>query len=157
MPTGLRNENGDLDVVDRKLLRALDQNARISIADLARQVDLSAPSVAERIRRLEDSGVITGYHAQIDPVALGLPIAAWLRIRPIPGSLHLVADLLRDLPQIVECDRITGDDCFIARAHLPDMAALEILIDKIIPHAMTNTSIIQSSPVKRRLPQYGEQ
>jgi len=96
--------------------------------------------------------VIEGYTLTINPKALGLPIAAWLRIRPIPGQLQKVADILRGLPEIVECDRITGEDCFIARAHVPSVEGLEKLIDQVIPYAMTNTSIIQSSPVKRRLP-----
>jgi Lrp/AsnC family transcriptional regulator, leucine-responsive regulatory protein len=148
----LRYENGDLDPTDARILGALVKDARISIADLARSVDLSPPSVSERIKRLEEAGVIEGYTLTINPKALGLPIAAWLRIRPIPGQLQKVADILRGLPEIVECDRITGEDCFIARAHVQSVDDLEKLIDQIIPYAMTNTSIIQSSPVKRRLP-----
>ncbi|MEX3008615.1 Lrp/AsnC family transcriptional regulator [Hoeflea sp. TYP-13] len=150
----LRYEYSDFDVVDEKLLKALAANARISTAELSRLVGLSAPTVAERIKRLEEAGVIAGYAAQIDPAALGLPIAAWLRIRPIPGELKRVAEILRELPAIVECDRITGEDCFIARAHVASVADLEELIDEVIPYAMTNTSIIQSSPVKRRLPPF---
>jgi Lrp/AsnC family transcriptional regulator, leucine-responsive regulatory protein len=137
----LRYENGDLDAVDIRILGALARDARISIAELARLVGLSSPSVSERVRRLEEAGVIEG-----------LPLAAWLRIRPIPGELKRVAELLRDLPAVTECDRITGEDCFVARAHVRSVAELEALIDKIIPYAMTNTSIIQSSPVERRLP-----
>lgn len=148
----LRYENGEIDSVDVRILDALAGDARVSVADLARLVGLSAPSVAERIRRLEEAGVIEGYTLTISPKALGLPIAAWLRIRPIPGQLQKVADILRSLPQIVECDRITGEDCFIARAYVPSVDDLEKLIDEVIPYAMTNTSIIQSSPVKRRLP-----
>jgi Lrp/AsnC family leucine-responsive transcriptional regulator len=148
----LRYENGDLDAIDARILNALVDDARISIADLARSVGLSPPSVSERIKRLEEVGVIEGYTLTINPKALGLPIAAWLRIRPIPGQLQKVAEILRGLPEIVECDRITGEDCFIARAHVPSVEALEKLIDQVIPYAMTNTSIIQSSPVKRRLP-----
>ncbi|HZP77768.1 MAG TPA: Lrp/AsnC family transcriptional regulator [Pseudolabrys sp.] len=148
----LRYENGDLDSVDVRILDALAADARTSVADLARSVGLSAPSVAERIRRLEEAGVIEGYTLLVNPKALGLPVAAWLRVRPIPGQLQKVASLLQDLPEIVECDRITGEDCFIARAHLRTIDDLEKLIDKIIVYATTNTSIIQSSPVKRRLP-----
>jgi Lrp/AsnC family transcriptional regulator, leucine-responsive regulatory protein len=148
----LRYENGAIDRVDCRLLAALVQEARTSMADLARLVGLSPPSVAERIRRLEEAGVIDGYTLTVNPKALGLPIAAWLRIRPVPGQLQKVAELVRTLPAIVECDRITGEDCFIARAHVASVEDLEKLIDQIIPYAMTNTSIIQSSPVKRRLP-----
>lgn len=148
----LRSKNTNIDAVDAKLLAALIANARVSNAKLARLVKLSGPSVSERLRRLEEAGVIEGYTAKINPGVLGLPIAAWLRVRPIPGQLQKVADILRGLPEIVECDRITGEDCFIARAHVRSVGDLERLIDKIIPWAMTNTSIIQSSPVARRLP-----
>jgi len=148
----LRYENGDLDLTDVRTLDALVNDARISIADLARSVGLSSPSVSERIKRLEETGVIEGYTLTINPKAVGLPIAAWLRIRPIPGQLQKVADILRGLREIVECDRITGEDCFVARAHVQSVDDLEKLIDQVIPYAMTNTSIIQSSPVKRRLP-----
>jgi Lrp/AsnC family leucine-responsive transcriptional regulator len=152
-----RHQNGHFDAVDAELLAALSDNARISIAELGRLVALSAPSVAERIRRLEEAGVIAGYCARINPEALGLPIAAWLRIRPTPGQLNRVAEILRGLPAIVECDRVTGEDCFIARAYVRSIGELERLIDQIIPFAMTNTSIIQSSPVARRLPPIGAQ
>lgn len=148
----LRYENGDLDAIDARILEALARDARISMADLARSVGLSAPSVSERIRRLEEAGVIEGYTLTISPKAIGLPVAAWLRIRPIPGQLHKVVKLLQELPEIVECDRVTGEDCFIARAHVRTVNDLEKLIDQVISYAMTNTSIIQSSPVKRRLP-----
>jgi len=148
----LRYENGDLDNLDVKILETLTNDARTSMADLARAVGMSAPSVAERVRRLEEAGVITSYRACVEPKAVGLPIAAWLRIRPLPGELARVAEILNGLAAIVECDRITGEDCFIAKAHVAGVDELETLIDQIIPYAMTNTSIIQSSPVKRRLP-----
>ncbi|HEV2899063.1 MAG TPA: Lrp/AsnC family transcriptional regulator [Pseudaminobacter sp.] len=151
----LRYENGSIDPVDAKILRALAKDARTSTAELSRAVGLSAPSVSERVKRLEESGVIEGYSVKINAAALGLPLAAWLRIRPIPGQLQKVAEILRALPEIVECDRVTGEDCFIARAHLRSVGDLEALIDQIIPYAMTNTSIIQSSPVERRLPPIG--
>ncbi len=145
-------ENGSIDATDERLLEALIGNCRVSTAELARLVGLSAPSVAERIRRLEEAGVIEGYTVKVNPEALGLPIAAWLRVRPIPGELKRVAEILTGLPEVVECDRVTGEDCFVARVHVQSVGHLEKLIDRVIPHAMTNTSIIQSSPVARRLP-----
>lgn len=147
--------NGDPDQVDARLLEALIGDARISIASLARRVGLSAPSVAERIKRLEESGVIQGYTLKINPKALGRPVGVWLRIRPMPGQLQKVVDILRNLPEVVECDRITGEDCFIARAYLRSIEDLERMIDEIIPYAMTTTSVIQSSPVPARLPPLG--
>ena len=151
----LRYENGSVDAVDVKLLRALTDDARTSTAELARTVGLSPPSVAERIKRLEEAGVIEGYSARISAKALGLPLAAWLRIRPIPGQLKKVAEILQGLPEVVACDRITGDDCFIARVCVRSIEDLERVIDDIIPYAMTNTSIVQSSPVERRVPPLG--
>lgn len=150
----LRFENVELDPIDMRILDMLVKDARTSIAALARAVGLAAPTVAERIKRLKDANVIEGYTLAINPMALGLTIAAWLRVRPVPGKLEKVADLLREAPEIVECDRVTGDDCFVARVHVRAMSDLEKLIDRLIPHAMTNTSIIQSSPVKRRLPRF---
>jgi Lrp/AsnC family transcriptional regulator, leucine-responsive regulatory protein len=148
----LQYKNGEIDATDRKLLDALVTNARISNAELARRVKLSGPTVSERIKRLEEAGVIEGYTVRINAEALGLPVSAWLRIRPIPGQLHKVAEILRGLPDVVECDRVTGEDCFVARAHVKSVKDLERLIDEVIPYATTNTSIIQSSPVARRLP-----
>ena len=148
----LRYENGNLDATDARILNALVDDARTSIADLARSVGLSPPSVSERIKRLEEAQVILGYGARINPAALGLPLAVHIRVRPIPGQLGKLAALLNKLPAIVECDRITGDDCFVARAHVASVQELEKLIDQIIPLGTTNTAIIQSSPVERRLP-----
>jgi Lrp/AsnC family leucine-responsive transcriptional regulator len=108
--------------------------------------------VAERLRRLQENGVIQAYETRLDAKALGLPLSAWLRIRPVPGELARVADIIRALPQIAQCDRVTGEDCFIALVHVASMAELEQVIDRIIPFAMTNTAIIQSSPVKPRSP-----
>jgi len=148
----LRSENVDLDAVDLKILRFLEKDARISTAELARAVGLSAPSVAERLRKLQESGVIEAYTVRINPAALGMKLSAWLRIRPVPGQLSVVADIIRDLPEIAQCDRVTGEDCFIALAHVGSVSELERVIDRIIPYAMTNTAIIQSSPVEPRSP-----
>ena len=151
----LRYENSEIDRIDGKLLKALAENSRISTANLARMVGLSAPSVSERIKRLEESGVIESYTIKINPEGLGLPLTVWLRIRPLPGQLKKVAELIHSLSEIVECDRITGDDCFIARANVKSVIEMERLIDSIIPYATTNTAIAQSSPVASRLPKIG--
>ncbi len=148
----LSYKNGNIDATDKKILNTLINEARISNVELARLVGLSPPSVAERIRRLEEAGVIEGYTVKINSGALGLPIRAWLRIRPVPGQLQKVLKIIQEQPEIIECDRVTGDDCFVARAQLQSVDHLEKLIDKVIPYSMTNTSIIQSSPVIRRLP-----
>ncbi|MGF1625263.1 MAG: Lrp/AsnC family transcriptional regulator [Alphaproteobacteria bacterium] len=148
----LRFKTGFIDAVDSAILRTLAEDARVTMADLARAVGLSAPSVTERVHRLEETGVIRGYGARIDPAALGLPLAVYIRIRPIPGQLQKTIEVLQSLKAVVECDRVTGEDCFIARACVRSVEELETVIDQLIPYAMTNTSVIQSSPVKRRLP-----
>jgi Lrp/AsnC family leucine-responsive transcriptional regulator len=148
----LRFQNGALDATDAAIVRALAKDARATMTDLARALGMSAPSVAERVRRLEEAGIIRGYGAHIDPAALGLSLAAYVRIRPMPGQLRKVSEVLLGLEAIVECDRVTGEDCLIAKAHVRSAADLEALIDRIVPYATTNTAIIQSSPVKRRLP-----
>ena len=142
----LRFENGPLDARDLEILGALSEDARITMAELARKVGLSPPSVAERVRRLEEAEVIQGYRAVVNPQALGLPLTAWIRIRPIPGQLGKVTEVLQGLDAVVACDRVTGEDCFVAKAHVRSVEHLEDLIDRIMPYAMTNTSVVQSSP-----------
>jgi Lrp/AsnC family leucine-responsive transcriptional regulator len=141
-----------LDEIDILILESLVENARIAIKVLASRIGLSSPSTAERVRRLEEAGIIEGYSARLNPGALGLPLAVLIRIRPLPGELSHVAKLIARKPSIVECDRVTGDDCFVAKAYVETVDELEKLIDDILPFATTNTAIIQSSPVKRRIP-----
>ena len=148
----LQRRNDALDAVDIGILTALGQDARIATSNLARAAKMSAPSVAERIRRLEEAGVIMGYSVEIDPAALGFTLSVLIRIRPMAGQLQKVAAILDETVEIVECHRTTGDDCYVATAHVVDVLHLERVIDRFTPYAQTNTSIIQSSPVKRRLP-----
>ena len=143
-------EGSDLDLTDRALLSELQANARLSIAELGRRVGLSGPAVGERVQRLERTGVITGYHAEVDPRALGFALTALVRIRPIPRQLHKIPDLARDTPEVVECHRITGEDCFFLRVHLRSIEELEQVLDRFVIFGQTTTSIIQSSPVPRR-------
>ena len=135
-----------------KLLRLLRDDPRISISELARRIGMSAPAVRERIQRLEESGVIQGTQMALDPKALGYPIAAFVRVRPMPGKLPKIAELARKMPQVTECHRITGEDCFFMKAHVRSIGHLEELIDRFIPYGQTTTSIIQSSPVPPRGP-----
>jgi Lrp/AsnC family leucine-responsive transcriptional regulator len=139
-----------LDGANRRLIEELQADARVSLAELGRRVGLSAPAVAERIARLEEAGVITGYHAAVDPRALGYTLGAIIRIRPAPRQIPTVAKLAQDTPQVVECHRITGDDCFLMRVVVRDVEELEELIDRFAFHGPTTTSVMQSSPVARR-------
>ena len=148
----VRYVDGAVDALDIEILKLLAADARTPIRDLARKIGLSAPSTAERVRRLEEASVIEGYTVRVNPAAVGLPLGAYLRIRPMPGELARVADLLASLPAVIQCDRVTGDDCFIAKALVPTVADLEVLIDGLLPYATTNTSIIVSTTVAQRVP-----
>jgi Lrp/AsnC family transcriptional regulator, leucine-responsive regulatory protein len=146
---GLDTRNG-LDATNRRLLEELQHDARLSLAELGRRVGLSSPAVADRLARLERDGVISGYRVEIDPRALGFSLTAVIRMRPASRQIPQVADIAREAEEVVECHRITGDDCFIMRAHVRDVAHLEELIDRFTPFGSTTTSIVQSSPVPGR-------
>jgi Lrp/AsnC family leucine-responsive transcriptional regulator len=139
-----------LDTTDINLLQELEIQARLSLAELGRRVGLSPPAVADRLERLEESGVISAYRAEIDPRALGYELAVVLRIRPAPRELKKVAELAQRTPEIVECHRITGDDCYLMKAHVRDVEHMEEVIDRFAIYGQTTTSIVQSSPVPRR-------
>ena len=143
-------ESAPLDNTDRLVISELQEDARVSIAELGRRIGLSAPAAAERMQRLERRGVITGYHAEVDPRALGFALTALVRIKPIPRQLHKIPELARETPEIVECHRITGEDCFFLRVHLRSIEELEHVLDRFVIFGQTTTSIIQSSPVPRR-------
>jgi Lrp/AsnC family transcriptional regulator, leucine-responsive regulatory protein len=138
------------DGTDLALLHELEGDARISLAELGRRVGLTPPSVADRLQRLEDAGVITAYRAEIDPRALGYELAVVLRIRPAPRELKKVAEVAERTPEVVECHRITGDDCYLMKAHVRDVEHMEEVIDRFAVYGQTTTSIVQSSPVARR-------
>jgi Lrp/AsnC family leucine-responsive transcriptional regulator len=141
-----------IDDVDQKILEALAENARISLKELAQAAGLSSPSAAERLRRLEERGIIAAFTIDIDPAALGYPLQAIVRVRPLPGQLHVVQRIIQETPQFVECDKVTGDDCFIARLVVRSMPELDTILDKVAEKAETSTSMVKASPVKRRLP-----
>jgi Lrp/AsnC family transcriptional regulator, leucine-responsive regulatory protein len=143
------NQKG-IDETNRRLLSELQDNARLSLAELGRRVGLSPPAVGERLTRLEEVGVITGYSARVDPRALGYALSAVIRIRPAPREIKKVAELAQRTAEVVECNRITGEDCFLFRLHLRDVEHLEEVIDRFVPYGQTTTSIVQSSPVPAR-------
>jgi Lrp/AsnC family leucine-responsive transcriptional regulator len=139
-----------LDATNISLLRELEADARLSLAELGRRVGLSSPAVADRLERLEEAGVVKGYRAEIDPRALGYELAVVLRIRPAPRELKQVAELAQRTPEVVECHRITGDDCYLMKAHVRDVEHMEEVIDRFAVYGQTTTSIVQSSPVPTR-------
>jgi Lrp/AsnC family leucine-responsive transcriptional regulator len=150
MPPRLSDQQ--LDATNRQLIAALQADARLSLAELGRRVGLTAPAVGERLARLEEAGVIRGYHADVDPRALGYDLGVILRIRPAARMIPKVAELAQRTPEVTECHRVTGDDCFIIRLHVRDVLHLEELIDRFVPYGQTTTSIMQSSPVPGRGP-----
>jgi Lrp/AsnC family transcriptional regulator, leucine-responsive regulatory protein len=139
-----------LDPVNVRLLNELQQNPRISMSELARRLDMSSPAVTDRVKRLEDNGIITGYRLELDPPALGWPVAAFVRIRPGPGQLTRIADLARNTPEVVECHRITGEDCFLLKIYVAEIDKLEEVLDRFLMYGQTTSSIVQSSPVPVR-------
>lgn len=139
-----------LDEVNRRLLRELDAEPRITMSALARRVGMSAPSVTERVQRLERAGVITGYRTQISPAALGLPVTAFVRIRPAARQLPKIADLAAAIPEISECYRISGEDCFLIKIHAAAIEDLETSLDRFLNYGQTISSIVVSTPVPPR-------
>ena len=154
MPANGRfNGNGaveGLDQTDRRLLIELQADARLSLAELGRRVGLSPPAVAERVRRLSDDGVIRGFRTDVDPRALGFALSAIVRIRPAPRQIAKVADLARATPEVVECHRMTGEDCFFVKVHVRDVEHLGDVIDRFTVFGQTTTSVMQTSPVPAR-------
>jgi len=156
MPRGARLREANsydkqvLDSVSLRILVELEANARLTLADLGRRIGMSPPAVAERVQRLERAGVIVGYRAEIDPKALGYSVAAVVRIRPAPGQLRRIPEVAAETSEVVECYRITGEDCFLMKLHLRRMEDLEDILDRFTPYGLTTTSIIHSAPVPRR-------
>jgi Lrp/AsnC family leucine-responsive transcriptional regulator len=138
-----------------RILGELQTSGRLGMAELGRRIGLSAPAVAERVQRLERAGVIRGYQAELDPAALGYPVAAVVRIRPAPGQLQRIPEIARETPEVGECHRITGEDCYLLRLHLHSIDDLEEILDRFTPFGMTTTSIVHSTPVPRRGPPLG--
>jgi Lrp/AsnC family transcriptional regulator, leucine-responsive regulatory protein len=142
----------ELDPVNMRVLEELQRDPRLSMSELGRRIGMSSPAVTERVRRLEEAGVIQGYRLELNPVALGLPITAYIRIRPNPGQLPRIAELAQQIPEVVECHRVTGEDCFILKVHIPAIDQLDRLLDSFLLYGSTTTSLIQSSPVPLRPP-----
>lgn len=158
MPTESRQNDGStfggasapLDEVNRRLLAELHADPRITMSALARRVGMSPPAVTERVQRLERAGVITGYRMDVDPAALGLPLAAFTRVRPAAGQLRKIAELAAELPQVTECHRVTGEDCFLIKVHAAALDELEEVLDRFLLYGQTTTSIVVSTPVPPR-------
>jgi Lrp/AsnC family leucine-responsive transcriptional regulator len=144
------SRSNGLDAVNVRLLTELHGDPRISMSELARRVGMSAPAVTERVQRMEATGVITGFRMEVDPAALGMPVTALVRVRPGPGQLPKISAAAQETPQVVECFRITGEDCFLLKVHAPSIARLEEVLDRFLLFGQTTTSIVVSTPVPAR-------
>lgn len=151
-PSDIHSRKSRLDETDARILAALDSDARLSMRELARLVGMSAPSVSERVRRLETSGVIRSFTIDVDTREIGYQIRAMVRIRPLPGKLHLVERLIQERPEFIECDKITGDDPFLARLVVSSIEQMDDVLEALSEHAVTSTAVIKGTSVKRRLP-----
>jgi Lrp/AsnC family leucine-responsive transcriptional regulator len=138
-----------LDAVDRALLAELRADTRMRVAELARRVGLSPPAVADRLRRLVDTGVLS-CQAEVDPRALGYAVCAIVRVSPWNRDLRAIPEVARQTPEVTECYRITGEDCYFMKLYLRTIDDLEPILDTFTPHGRTTTSIVHSAPVPRR-------
>jgi Lrp/AsnC family leucine-responsive transcriptional regulator len=145
-----KDDDRTLDAVNLRVLSELCASPRLSMSELGRRVGMSAPAVTERVQRLERAGVIAGYRIELDPSALGLPVTALVRIRPGPGQLPKIAEVARETPEVLECHRVTGEDCFSLKVVAPSIADLEQILDRFLLFGQTTTSIVVSTPVPAR-------
>jgi Lrp/AsnC family transcriptional regulator, leucine-responsive regulatory protein len=145
------NNRGILtDATNLELLVLLQENPRAPISQLARKIGMSNPAVNERVLRLQESGILSGFRLELNPKELGYQVMAFVRMRPLPGHLNKVAELAQSIPEVTECHRITGEDCFIMKVYLKEISNLDRVLDRFLAHGQTTTSIVQSSPVPTR-------
>lgn len=145
-----RSNSHQLDALDWKILVELQQNARVPFAELGRRVGLSTPAVAERVRRLEDADVISGYRAEVNPAKVGFPVQAFIRVNVVGDALPKFVKKAIKCPEVLEVHRVTGAESFIIKVAVADHAHLEAVIDSLMPYVATTTSIILSSSLSWR-------
>lgn len=139
-----------MDKIDWNILKELQEDARTSFAELGRRVGLTTPAVIERVRKLEDAGVILGYRAEIDASKVGLPITAFIRMSITGVDYSHIIEVVNESNEVLECHRGTGGDSFIIKVAVSDVGHLQTLIDRLTPYGITTTSIVLSSPLRRR-------
>ena len=145
----LKNEKL-LDQIGWMLLHELQFNGRLSYAELGRRVGLTTPAVVERVKRMEEAGIITKYHAEVNPMKVGMPITAFIRMAVVGDVFTRIIAVVKNSPEVTECHRGTGADSFIMKVHVRSVEHLEALIDRLTPFGTTSTSIVLSSPVEKR-------
>jgi len=140
-----------IDEIDKKILKELQQDARTSFAELGRRVGLTTPAVIERVRKLEDAGIIIGYRAEIDTSKVGLQITAFIRMSITGVDYSHIIEVAQESVEVLECHRGTGEDSFIMKIAVASVEHLQEVIDRLTPYGITTTTIVLSSPVKRRI------
>jgi len=145
-----------LDRTGFKILRALQENARLSFSELGRRVALSSPAVAERVRKMEEVGIIGGYHARVEPQKVGLPIMAFIMLKTRAEQYPSVIALARQAPEFRECHHVSGNESFIMKVAASSIPHLENLIEKLSPFGETSTLVVLSSPVVKQVLDLGE-
>jgi Lrp/AsnC family leucine-responsive transcriptional regulator len=141
-----------LDETGWAILRELQENARISFSELGRRVSLTPPAVAERIRRMEEAGLITGYRAQVALDQIGYPISAFVRMRARgERGCSILGEFVEEVPEVVEANRVTGEDSYIMKVVVRSVEHLQELIDRLMPYGETVTALVLSSPVTHRV------
>ncbi|MBP6379259.1 MAG: Lrp/AsnC family transcriptional regulator [Sphingorhabdus sp.] len=141
-----------LDKIDREIIAALTEDGRMTLKELAEQIGMASPSVRARLLKLEDAGAIRGYTIVIDPSVFGLGTSAYVRMNAMPGHARKLAQLIDDTPEVVEAHQVTGEDCFLAKVVVSDVHELKIVVDRFQSCSSSDTAIVISSPVVRRLP-----
>ncbi len=141
-----------LDKIDRGIIATLESDGRASLAEIGKVVGLSGPAVGERLRRLQSEGIVEGFTVRVNTKAIGYTLEAIVRIKPRSKQLHIVEQMIRDEPRFTSCDRVTGDDCFIARLALVNVEELDNILLPLHERAETNTSIVKSSLLRNRIP-----
>jgi Lrp/AsnC family leucine-responsive transcriptional regulator len=139
-----------LDEVGWQILSELQDNARISYSELGRRVGLTAPAVAERVKRMEDAGVIEGYRVNLNLEKIGLPMQAYIRIATTDQMCLRFGGIARDFPEILECHRVTGGDSYILKVAVASVSHLESLLNRLLPYGNTVTSLILSTSIANR-------
>lgn len=138
-----------MDKIDEQLIAILVENARTSLKDLSQKVNLSSPSTSERLRRLEEQNIILNYTLGLDQKAFGYNLQAIVRVKPVANMLDAVEKMIKDTPECIECDKITGDDCFLSRLSIRSMGQLDTIVDRWSEQAETYTSIVKTTPITR--------
>ncbi|MDX2139555.1 MAG: Lrp/AsnC family transcriptional regulator [Chloroflexota bacterium] len=140
----------EIDAVGWALLRRLQEQARLSFRELGDAIGLTAPAVAERIRRMEEAGVIQGYHAELDMSKVGLPIRAFVHLTSNARQSARFREVVAQIPEIIECHTITGVESYILKVAVPGVAHLEHLLWKLKDYGEVRTSLVLSTQLARR-------